>query len=1057
MHKFIFYALFLYCSISFSQNQDDWTSVLNSGMQKIDFQDYLGAVTDLETARQYASKLFGKNSIEYGQSTFYMTLASLQFNPESALTYALETKDIFKKQLGEDSHDYMTILIILGGIYMDLKQFDKAKKTYMDSLELARTVYGDTSAYYGMAYTNIASVFREASDYNSALEYFNKGMAILKDNPEFPEVYYNNIRYNSLSVIYEGLGEYDKALELHQESLNYIGDTYGKYTVNYAHILQSVGSVQLSLGLLKQAEKSLLESVRILQTAEDNQFDESLANAYMGLVLYYTATYDYQSALEYSTLALELNGLFEGAALLRDISYYDILSNLYFSIGMDNVGISMSEKAVLRSKEIYGENSLEYARHLSDYGNALILFDHELSKESLYKALDIAKKIDINSPQYQDCMMNIIPVLVEEENYTEAIEIAKEQVSKSLNPSNSYWNAMVTLGDLYLLDKNYDKAESTFQKALKDVKGTYGKNHPKYAEVLERLIETQFYKKNYSALPELIKECNPLVIEQVKDFFRFTSEKPKQMYLSTLKNTFNLFEVIGLSVPENDEISAINYENKLLLKGILLNTSKDIISKLSDLNDFEIDDLITEYLMKKNQNDKDRISQKDNISDQSSNLISLESSLTEIYNKEFKTDYRHQFIKSFKDVQKALNDEEIAIEFSRIDNSILYNEETNYIYVAYVLTKRMKYPKVVVLGNEKNLKTLMKKSDNPNQLYSSRGSSSQNTGSNTLNKDIYDFIWKPLENSLQDVTTIYFSLDGMLHKMPVTVLSGEDNKMLIDKYRLIQLNNTYSITEANKNPEVSNSLFIGGVTYDYSDSEVSSTELPVALMNYSKMRSNNTAGNWNYLPGTLEEVNDIAHLYDVKSIEYSILSDSNATEKKFKELSGKSPSVMHIATHGFFFENIDDKLNSNSNVFKVSNDPLLRAGLLLSGANYTWQHGLNPNQDEDGVLTALEISNLDFSNTDLVVLSACETGLGQIEDNEGVYGLQRAFKKAGVQKIIMSLWQVPDKETAEFMQLFYSKWLDGNSLRESFGFAQHEMSLLYPNSPVKWAAFVLIE
>jgi CHAT domain-containing protein len=136
---------------------------------------------------------------------------------------------------------------------------------------------------------------------------------------------------------------------------------------------------------------------------------------------------------------------------------------------------------------------------------------------------------------------------------------------------------------------------------------------------------------------------------------------------------------------------------------------------------------------------------------------------------------------------------------------------------------------------------------------------------------------------------------------------------------------------------------------------------------------------------------------------------------------------------------------------------LMRSGLVLAGANYAWKNGSNPYEKDDGILTAYEISNLNLMKTDLVVLSACETGLGDIEGSEGVYGLQRAFRMAGVEKIIMSLWQVPDKETVEFMETFYTNWLGGEEIREAFNNTQKEMSKKYKEEPEKWAAFVLLE
>lgn len=134
---------------------------------------------------------------------------------------------------------------------------------------------------------------------------------------------------------------------------------------------------------------------------------------------------------------------------------------------------------------------------------------------------------------------------------------------------------------------------------------------------------------------------------------------------------------------------------------------------------------------------------------------------------------------------------------------------------------------------------------------------------------------------------------------------------------------------------------------------------------------------------------------------------------------------------------------------------MFRSGLALAGANHAWKGKAAIPGKEDGILTAYEISQMDLSNTDLVVLSACETALGDLQGNEGVIGLQRAFKMAGVKQLILSLWKVPDKETVELMTLFYKNWTRGQPTREALRSAQLEMRKKY--SPYYWAAFVLVE
>ena len=132
----------------------------------------------------------------------------------------------------------------------------------------------------------------------------------------------------------------------------------------------------------------------------------------------------------------------------------------------------------------------------------------------------------------------------------------------------------------------------------------------------------------------------------------------------------------------------------------------------------------------------------------------------------------------------------------------------------------------------------------------------------------------------------------------------------------------------------------------------------------------------------------------------------------------------------------------------------MRSGLVLAGANDVWVKTEKGGTD-DGVLTAQEVTQIDMRKNDLVVLSACETGLGDIKGSEGVYGLQRALKMAGVKYIIMSLWQIPDKETVEFMSAFYNNLLKDKEIKKAFYDAQKAMRAKY--DPYFWGAFVLME
>lgn len=215
------------------------------------------------------------------------------------------------------------------------------------------------------------------------------------------------------------------------------------------------------------------------------------------------------------------------------------------------------------------------------------------------------------------------------------------------------------------------------------------------------------------------------------------------------------------------------------------------------------------------------------------------------------------------------------------------------------------------------------------------------------------------------------------------------------------------------------------------------------------------------MDGTLNEAQNIKDILETENIACRIITGATANEESFKSLSGHSPQLLHVATHGFYIGNKNDeasiKLTSYLNQKATSNqNAMTETGLLFAGANRTLR-GQNKSIDiEDGVLTAYEISNLDLSSTDLVILSACETGLGKNVLSEGVYGLQRAFKLAGVNTIVMSLWEVPDNETSRLMQLFYEYWLGGMEKHEAFSTAQKVIKKEKPN-PYYWAGFVMMD
>ncbi len=338
-------------------------------------------------------------------------------------------------------------------------------------------------------------------------------------------------------------------------------------------------------------------------------------------------------------------------------------------------------------------------------------------------------------------------------------------------------------------------------------------------------------------------------------------------------------------------------------------------------------------------------------------------------------------------------------------------------------------------------------------------------------KSLDDILWNPLEKELNGIKTIYFSPSGLLHRINLDAIPVSETETLADQYNLIELNSSRQLVIPSQVKIANNdAVLFGGIQFEQDSLSVISEPIYASRskgeLSFSSVDSTLRGGTWNYLAGTEREVNSIEKIMQSYGMPTRLKKGFDATEETFKNNGANnapSPRILHIATHGYFFPDPKEQLKSNGlsgqndPVFKISDHPMLRSGLIMAGGNSVWQGKQTLEGREDGILTAYEISQMNLSNTELVVLSACETGLGDIQGNEGVYGLQRAFKIAGAKYLIMSLWQVPDKQTSLLMTTFYKKWLeDKMTIPDAFHAAQKEMR---DNGldPYNWAGFVLVE
>ena len=303
---------------------------------------------------------------------------------------------------------------------------------------------------------------------------------------------------------------------------------------------------------------------------------------------------------------------------------------------------------------------------------------------------------------------------------------------------------------------------------------------------------------------------------------------------------------------------------------------------------------------------------------------------------------------------------------------------------------------------------------------------------------LYRLIWEQITPLIKGCNTIYYTPAGGLSLLNMDVLANESG--LNQDYIMVS-----SISEIGKPLDISDKLssicLFGNVDYN--------------------IDSTPQINSWKPLPGTSTEIESIKSV--CSSLSSKVYTGKLATEESIKKLSGSAPSIIHIATHGY--EKIyEDSLSDNPFLSKQTmkspsfiTDCSIFSGIVLAGGNLTWNGDTIPESSEDGILTADEIGRLDLSNTELVVLSACETARGYIDPIEGVWGLQRAFKQAGAKTILMTLWKVSDDVTAMFMEQFYKNLMKGKTVRQSVKKAQDYLINNGASDPFYWAPFVVLD
>ena len=560
-----------------------------------------------------------------------------------------------------------------------------------------------------------------------------------------------------------------------------------------------------------------------------------------------------------------------------------------------------------------------------------------------------------------------------------------------------------------------------------------------------------YYKSaDWANLDSIIKTCYNYSREPILRKFYQSKAKDRASFWSTAGPFFTEFLPSYAYEHPSEQLVSYAYNSALFSKGVLLAAENKSNELTLNSNDEELVKLYNRYLLLKGK--------KNRTLDEEFEMEAL-SDVVLRYQKEHKNEYRKDFRITWTDVQAKLQDSDIAIEFITVPN-----ENGNDDYAALYVKKGMSSPKLVRLSNFEQYTSVPK-----SRIYTT--------------SDYYRLVWGPLENAIEDAQNIYFSPAGIFYNTGIEYLPNEDEINLNATRNIYRLSSTKELVTSKSSRFAKCALF-GGIDYNTKVSilaqqspnyDSQSNESRAISLDSLDLRGAATSGGFNYLPGTLEEIGNIAMSCLESDITADMYSGDEGSETAIKNLSGTNIDVLHIATHGFYYadKNVGRK-TSLENLFNschlsgedeyiqpLNEDKMLtRSGLILAGGNNILKRIALPKGVEDGILYADEVSSLNLSRINILVLSACQSGLGDVAASEGVFGLQRGFKLAGVNTIIMSLWKVHDEATQILMTHMYENISSGQTTGEALRNAQFALRMADGgrfDDPEYWAGFIVLD
>lgn len=989
---------------------------------------------------------------------FINNLAKIQHtegNYQEAESLYQQALTITKKVSGEKNLTVATLLNNLGDLQRLQRNYSSAESFYLQALTMAKEISGENNLDSAVFLNNLALLYYTQGDYEKAEPFYQQALtikrAVFGDN--HPDI---AILLNNLAELYRSQSNYEKAKSFYQQSLTISKKILGEKHPNIAQSLNNFGLLSYSLGNYQEAESLYRESLAIRKEALGENHPDT-AQSLNNLALMYHSQGNYQESESFYLQALNIYKKVLGENHPDTLTTLNNLGELYRSQGNYQEAEPIYLQVLTTRKKILGDNHSDTGQSL----NNLALMYHEqgnLEKaEPLYvESLTIYKKnFGENNPDTATLLNNLAELYRLQGRYQEAEPLYQQSLvirKKLLGEKHSdIGQSLNNLALLYQLQASYSKAEPLFQQSLAIYKEALGEKHPNIATLLNNLAGFYWQGDNINFALDYLTQGTDIEEERLTDFLNtIGDESRKQAYINTLSGSTNIAITLHLaSASNNPQAARLALTTILRRKGRVLDALSNIIVTLRQKQTPEIQTLFDNLAEKRSQlaslsfkgmGKLKPLVYQELISNLEQNIRQLEGDLSS-QSAEFRTINQSITLES---IQKIIPKNTVLIEYLVYNP---FNVEIKEIgkphYVAYILHSEGE-PQGIDLGETETIDKLIEKL----RIDLADIGKPEDLANNA--QKLHQLIFKPLLPLLDGKKTLLISPDSQLNLIPFVALKDEQGKYLVEDYSISYLTSGRDLLrlETQFKPQ-SNAVIVANPTYD-----LDTDKIVIASSSRGNTRRTGDLDQLSWCCGVLEGTKGEAEAIIPFLSNPQVYTENQALAENI--INVKAPIILHLATHGFFLPNLEkkeqprlsnSKLNNQLTIIQSEN-PLLRSGLAFAG--------FNPTKNQmDGALTALDASSLSLWGTKLVVLSACQTGIGEVKNGEGVYGLRRAFVLAGAESQLMSLWDVFDLTTQELMTNYYKRLMEGEGRREALHQVQLEM-LKSDNfsHPVHWAAFI---